>query len=114
MAALSACGNAVWVSVAEHPHRLASPGRDPRCLTAIHTLSTQYDYKEGHASMTSAPTAAPKTVATRSVRSRKNIVEPLATSRVPAMAISVLQEHLKRALAKALHAVASKSTLPVL
>jgi len=64
--------------------------------------------------MTSAPTAAPKTVATRSVRSRKNVVEPLATSRVPAMAISVLQEHLKRALAKALHAVASKSTLPIL
>ena len=64
--------------------------------------------------MTSTPTAAPKTVATRSIRSRKNIVEPLATSRVSAMATSVLQEHLKRALAKALQAVASKSTLPVL
>jgi DNA polymerase-3 subunit beta len=64
--------------------------------------------------MTSAPTAAPTSVAARPTRSRKNVVEPLATSSVPALQASVLQEHLKRGLAKALHAVAPKSTMPIL
>ena len=64
--------------------------------------------------MTSTPTAAPTSGAARSTRSRKKVVEPLATASVPALEASVLQEHLKRGLAKALHAVAPKSTMPVL
>ncbi len=64
--------------------------------------------------MTSTPTVAPTTAAANSTRSRKKVVEPLATPSVPALEASVLQEHLKRTLAKALHAVAPKSTMPIL
>jgi DNA polymerase-3 subunit beta len=58
-------------------------------------------------------TTAPTTIATPP-RSRKKPVAIAPAPSIAALQVSVLQEHLKRALAKAQHAVAPKSTLPVL
>jgi len=51
---------------------------------------------------------------TTSTRSRKKAVAPVPAPSTTALQASVSQEHLKRALAKALHAVALKSTMPIL
>jgi DNA polymerase III subunit beta len=58
-------------------------------------------------------TTIPTTVATPP-RSRKKLVNSVPAPSIAALQVSVLQEHLKRALAKALHAVAPKSTMPIL
>jgi len=62
--------------------------------------------------MITTPTTASST--TTSTRSRKKAVDPVPASSIAALQVSVLQERLKRALAKALHAVAAKSTMPIL
>ena len=61
---------------------------------------------------TAAVTAS--TTAAKSIRSRKKVEAIASTPSAAAFQASVPQEQLKRALAKAQHAVAPKSTLPVL
>ena len=65
--------------------------------------------KERYHTMTTVPT----TIATPP-RSRKKAVDPVPAPSIAALQVSVLQEHLKRALAKALHAVAPKAPCPIL
>ena len=61
-------------------------------------------------------TIATTTVTTTAAKStgRRKKVEPVAAPAASALQASVLQEQLKRALTKAQHAVAPKSTMPIL
>jgi DNA polymerase-3 subunit beta len=54
------------------------------------------------------------TAPAKSTRSRKSSIVPPVPAGAPALQASVLQEHLKRGLAKALPAVAVKSAMPIL